>query len=93
MRYIADIPLLKDEDKEVAEEALKCIKESYKHLTPMPIRRLWKKPMEEEEKKEQTACTAPAQDEVPAPAPAEPKTKGRGTGRREKEDGCGDMAK
>ncbi len=92
LRYIADIPLLKDEDKEVAEEALKCIKESYKTLDSDANSEIMEKPMEEEEKKEQTAVPAPAQDEVPAPAPAEPKTE-EAPAEEKKEDGCGDMAK
>ena len=92
LRYIADIPLLKDEDKEVAEEALKCIKESYKTLDSDANSEIMEKPMEEEEKKEQTAVPAPAQDEVPTPAPAVPKTE-EAPAEEKKEDGCGEMAK
>lgn len=93
LRYIADIPLLKDEDKEVAEEALKCIKESYNTLDSDANSEIMEKPMEEE-KKEQTPAQAPAQDEVPtpAPAPAEPQ-KEEAPAEEKKNDGCGDMAK
>lgn len=95
LRYIADIPLLKDEDKEVAEEALKCIKESYKTLDSDANSEIMEKPMEDTEKKEQTPAQTPAQDEVPAPAPApaEP-PKEEAPAEEKKEDGCGgDMAK
>ena len=90
MRYIADIPLLKDEDKEVAEEALKCIKESYNTLDSDANSEVMEKPMEDTEKKEQTPAQTPAQDEVPAPAPApaEPK-KEEAPAEEKKEDGCG----
>lgn len=91
MRYIADIPLLKDEDKEVAEEALKCIKESYKTLDSDANSEIMEKNMEEEKKETET----PAQDSVPtpAPAPAEPQ-KEEAPAEEKKEDGCGgDMAK
>ena len=92
LRYIADIPLLKDEDKEVAEEALKCIKESYNTLDSDANSEIMEKPMEEE-KKEPVPATP--QDEVPtpAPAPAEPKEE-VAPAEEKKEDGCGgDMAK
>ena len=97
LRYIADIPLLKDENEEVANEALKCIKESYKTLDSDANSEIMEKPMEnpkDEEKKEQTPAQAPAQDEVPAPAPApaEP-PKDEAQAEEKKEDGCGDMAK
>lgn len=94
LRYIADIPLLKDEDKEVAEEALRCIKESYKTLDSDANSEIMEKPMEDTEKKEQTPAQTPAQDEVPAPAPApaEPQ-KEEAPAEEKKEDGCGDMAK
>ena len=94
LRYIADIPLLKDEDKEVAEEALKCIKESYNTLDSDANSEIMEKPMEDTEKKEQTPAQTPAQDEVPAPAPApaEPQN-GEAPAEEKKEDGCGDMAK
>lgn len=97
LRYIADIPLLKDEDEEVANEALKCIKESYKTLDSDANSEIMEKPMEnpkDEEKKEQTPAQTPAQDEVPAPAPApaEP-PKDEAQAEEKKEDGCGDMAK
>ena len=91
LRYIADIPLLKDEDKEVAEEALKCIKESYKTLDSDANSEIMEKNMEEEKKETET----PAQDSVPAPAPApaEPQ-KEEAPAEEKKEDGCGgDMAK
>ena len=92
LRYIADIPLLKDEDKEVAEEALKCIKESYNTLDSDANSEIMEKSMEEE-KKEPVPATP--QDEVPtpAPAPAEPKEE-EAPAEEKKEDGCGgDMAK
>ena len=94
LRYIADIPLLKDEDEEVANEALKCIKESYNTLDSDANSEIMEKPMEDTEKKEQTPAQAPAQDEVPAPAPApaEP-PKEEAPAEEKKEDGCGDMAK
>ena len=97
LRYIADIPLLKDENEEVANEALKCIKESYKTLDSDANSEIMEKPMEnpkDEEKKEQTPAQTPAQDEVPAPAPApaEP-PKDEAQAEEKKEDGCGDMAK
>ena len=94
LRYIADIPLLKDEDKEVAEEALRCIKESYNTLDSDANSEIMEKPMEDTEKKEQTPAQTPAQDEVPAPAPApaEPQ-KEEAPAEEKKEDGCGDMAK
>jgi hypothetical protein len=89
LRYIADIPLLKDEDKEVAEEALKCIKESYNTLDSDANSEIMEKPMEEE-KKEQTPAQAPAQDEVPAPAPAPAESQNEEAPAEEKkEDGCG----
>jgi hypothetical protein len=89
MRYIADIPLLKDEDKEVAEEALKCIKESYNTLDSDANSEIMEKPMEEE-KKEQTPAQTPAQDEVPAPAPAPAESQNEEAPAEEKkEDGCG----
>lgn len=92
LRYIADIPLLKDEDKEVAEEALKCIKESYNTLDSDANSEVMEKSMEDTEKKE---TETPAQDSVPtpAPAPAEP-NKEEAPAEEKKEDGCGgDMAK
>ena len=92
LRYIADIPLLKDEDKEVAEEALKCIKESYNTLDSDANSEIMEKSMEEEKKE---SVPATPQDEVPtpAPAPAEPK-KEEAPAEEKKEDGCGgDMAK
>ena len=92
LRYIADIPLLKDEDKEVAEEALKCIKESYNTLDSDANSEIMEKNMEDTENKE---TVAPAQDAVPAPAPApaEP-PKEEAPAEEKKEDGCGgDMAK
>lgn len=94
LRYIADIPLLKDEDKEVAEEALKCIKESYNTLDSDANSEIMEKPMEDTENKEQTPAQTPAQDEVPAPAPApaEP-PKDEAQAEEKREDGCGDMAK
>lgn len=87
LRYIADIPLLKDEDKEVAEEALKCIKESYNTLDSDANSEIMEKNMEDTEKKE---TVAPAQDAVPAPAPApaEP-PKEEAPAEEKKEDGCG----
>lgn len=60
-RYIADIPLLKDEDKAVADEALSCIKESYKSLDSDALSETTEKEMAEEEKKEE-----PKVDEAPA---------------------------
>lgn len=86
LRYIADIPLLKDEDKEVAEEALKCIKESYKTLDSDANSEIMENKMEEEKRE-----PIPAKDEVPAPAPAEPKKDEAPA--EEKKDGCGDVAK
>ena len=91
LRYIADIPLLKDEDEQVATEALKCIKESYKTLDSDANSEIMEKPMEEEKKETET----PAQDAVPAPAPApaEPQTE-EAPAEEKKDDGCGgDMAK
>ena len=82
---------MKDEDKEVAEEALKCIKESYKTLDSDANSEIMEKNMEEEKKETET----PAQDSVPtpAPAPAEPQ-KEEAPAEEKKEDGCGgDMAK
>jgi hypothetical protein len=92
LRYIADIPLLKDEDEQVATEALRCIKESYKTLDSDANSEIMEKPMEDTENKE---TVAPAQDAVPAPAPApaEPQ-KEEAQAEEKKEDGCGgDMAK
>ena len=88
MRYIADIPLLKDEDKEVAEEALKCIKESYKTLDSDANSEITEKSMEDT--KDMNTTPAPAQDSVqtPAPAPAEP-TKDEAPAEEMKNDGCG----
>ena len=91
LRYIADIPLLKDEDEEVANEALKCIKESYKTLDSDANSEIMETTMEEEKKE----AEVPAQDAVPAPAPApaEPQ-KEEAPAEEKKEDGCGgDMAK
>ena len=68
MRYIADIPLLKEEDDAVRDEALSCIKESYKSLDADASAEGAEKTMEEEKKEE------PVKDEAqPAPAPAEEK--------------------
>ena len=67
LRYIADIPLLKDEDKEVAEEALKCIKESYNTLDSDANSEIMEKPMEDTEKKEQTPAQTPAQAQAIIP--------------------------
>lgn len=92
LRYIADIPLLKDEDEQVANEALKCIKESYKTLDSDANSEIMETTMEDPEKKE---TETPAQDSVPtpAPAPAEPQTE-EAPAEEKKEDGCGgDMAK
>lgn len=92
LRYIADIPLLKDEDEQVATEALKCIKESYKTLDSDANSEIMETKMEDPEKKE---TETPAQDAVPtpAPAPAEPQ-KEEAPAEEKKEDGCGgDMAK
>ena len=92
LRYIADIPLLKDEDEQVATEALKCIKESYKTLDSDANSEIMETKMKDPEKKE---TEVPAQDAVPAPAPApaEPQ-KEEAPAEEKKEDGCGgDMAK
>lgn len=92
LRYIADIPLLKDEDEQVATEALKCIKESYKTLDSDANSEIMETKMEDPEKKE---TEVPAQDAVPAPAPApaEPQVE-EAKAEEKKEDGCGgDMAK
>lgn len=87
MRYIADIPLLKEEDKEVAEEALKCIKESYNTLDSDANSEIMEKPMEDTEKKE---TEVPAQDAVPTPAPASAEPiKEEASAEEKKEDGCG----
>lgn len=67
LRYIADIPLLKEEDKQVADEALSCIKESYKSLDGDAMSDVTEKKMAEEEKKEE-----PKLDEAPAPAESKP---------------------
>lgn len=89
LRYIADIPLLKDEDEQVATEALKCIKESYKTLDSDANSEIMETTMEEEKKETEV----PAQDAVPAPAPAEPQVE-EAKAEEKKEDGCGgDMAK
>lgn len=91
LRYIADIPLLKDEDEQVANEALKCIKESYKTLDSDANSEIMETTMEEEKKETEV----PAQDAVPAPAPApaEPQVE-EAKAEEKKEDGCGgDMAK
>lgn len=53
VRYVADIPLLKGEEKAVADEALSCIKESYKTLDSDAVSDIMEKAeMPEEEKKE-----------------------------------------
>lgn len=91
LRYIADIPLLKDEDKKVAEEALKCIKESYKTLDSDANSEIMENKMKVENKETATPAqdTVPAQDSVPAPAPApaEPQ-KDETPAEEKKEDGC-----
>lgn len=87
LRYIADIPLLKDEDEQVATEALKCIKESYKTLDSDANSEIMENKMEEPEKKEPE--TTPNTDSVPtpAPAPAEP-PKEEAPAEEKKSDGC-----
>lgn len=58
LRYIADIPLLKEEDKQVADEALSCIKESYKSLDGDAMSDVTEKKMAEEKKEEPTKDAA-----------------------------------
>lgn len=58
LRYIADIPLLKEEDKQVADEALSCIKESYKSLDGDAMSDVTEKKMAEEKKEEPTKNAA-----------------------------------
>lgn len=86
LRYIADIPLLKDEDKEVAEEALNCIKESYKSLDSDAVSETMEKPMEEKKETEEVKVDA-LPENVPAPA----EQKEEGAAEEKKEDGCGDV--
>ena len=83
LRYIADIPLLKEEGKEIADEALSCIKESYKTLDADAESESTEKRMEEPKKDEQLPAT-PEQQKDEVPAPAEPE---------KKEDSCDTMTK
>lgn len=73
-RYIADIPLLKDEDKAVADEALSCIKESYKSLDSDAMSETTEKQMEEEKKEAvEEKVEAPAADADVQVSAEEPK--------------------
>ena len=88
LRYIADIPLLKDEEGAVAEEALKCIKESYKSLDSDAVSEVMEKPMEEE-KKEEVSVQSDA-----LPVAEQGNGAAEEVAEEKKEDGCGDpMAK
>lgn len=75
LRYVADIPLLKEEDDAVAREALECIRESYRSLDADAASDVTEKPMEEEKKEE---VVEEKNDAVPAPE-------------EKKEDGFGDQ--
>lgn len=75
VRYIADIPLLTQEDEAVRKEALSCIKESYKALDSDALSETTEKPMEEkkEEKVEEKKVEEKTTDAAPCDgAPAEP---------------------
>lgn len=78
LRYIADIPLLKGEEQGIRDEALNCIKESYKSLDSDAVSDSTEKPMENkegekpvEETKVQDRAVANGGDPAPA-APAAP---------------------
>jgi hypothetical protein len=97
LRYIADIPLLKEEDEEVVNETLKCIKDSYNALdsdansdvmntnkdkeNTMPTEE--NKPVEEPKKDE-----LPQTPSEPSAPTAEPK-KDEAPVAEPKADGCG----
>ena len=54
IRYIADIPLLKEEDEKVVNEALSCIKESFNSLDSDAVSETMEKKDMENPKKEET---------------------------------------
>ena len=95
LRYIADIPLLKEEDEEVVSETLKCIKDSYHALDSdansdvMNTNKDKENAMPTEENK---PVEEPKKDELPQTtsepsAPAEPK-KDETSVEEKKKDGC-----
>lgn len=66
LRYVADIPLLLEEERDVRGEALTCVKESYKALDSDATSEVPEKPMEESKEKpeEQAEERAEAKEEV-----------------------------
>lgn len=68
IRYIADIPLLKEEDEKVVNEALSCIKESFNSLDSDAVSEtMEKKDMENPEKKvEENKDGSNAKPDVPS---------------------------
>lgn len=96
LRYIADIPLLKDEDKAVADEALSCIKESYKSLDSDALSEATEKPMEEEKKEEPKIDAAPeaapkAEEQAPVAEPKKDEAPEAAPAPEEKKEDAGDV--
>ena len=96
LRYIADIPLLKDEDKAVSDEALNCIKESYKSLDSDALSEATEKPMEEEKKEEQKVDSAPeaapkAEEQAPVAEPKKDEAPEAAPAPEEKKEDAGDV--
>ena len=95
LRYIADIPLLKEEDEEVVNETLKCIKDSYHALdsdanSDVMNTKDKENAMPTEENK---TVEEPKKDELPQTpaepsAPAEPEKKDEAPVAESKKDGC-----
>jgi hypothetical protein len=96
LRYIADIPLLKDEEKAVADEALSCIKESYKSLDSDALSESTEKPMENEKKEEPNANPAPeaatkAEEKAPVAEPKKDEAPEAAPATEEKKEDAGDV--
>lgn len=96
LRYIADIPLLKDEDKAVADEALSCIKESYKSLDSDALSESTEKPMENEKKEEPNSNAAPeaapkAEEKAPVAEPKKDEAPEAAHATEEKKEDAGDV--
>lgn len=96
LRYIADIPLLKDEDKAVSDEALSCIKESYKSLDSDALSEATEKKMEEEKKEEPKVDSAPeaapnAENQAPVAEPKKDEAPEAAPAPEEKKEDAGDV--
>ena len=75
LRYIADIPLLKEEESDVANEALNCIKETYHALDSdvnSDVMNTNPKKENENMEEENKSVEEPKKDELPQSAPTTP---------------------